>query len=93
MSLGATEFMTKPFSPKKLLLRAAELTGVSAEMAGRADAVTAWAVILAGGVGSRFWPLSTPDHAQAASSPRDDQPLLVDTLERMAPLARARRGR
>ncbi len=31
MSLGATEFMTKPFSPKKLLLRAAELTGVSAE--------------------------------------------------------------
>jgi two-component system alkaline phosphatase synthesis response regulator PhoP len=28
MSLGATEFMTKPFSPKKLLHRAAELTGV-----------------------------------------------------------------
>jgi len=29
MDLGATEFMTKPFSPKKLYLRAAELTGVS----------------------------------------------------------------
>jgi CheY-like chemotaxis protein len=28
MALGATEFMTKPFSPKKLLHRAAELTGV-----------------------------------------------------------------
>ena len=29
MELGATEFMTKPFSPKKLYLRAAELAGIS----------------------------------------------------------------
>jgi DNA-binding response OmpR family regulator len=29
MELGATEFMTKPFSPKKLYLRAAELAGLS----------------------------------------------------------------
>lgn len=29
LSLGATEFMTKPFSPKKLYLRTAELAGVS----------------------------------------------------------------
>lgn len=29
MALGATEFMTKPFSPKRLLQRAAQLTGVS----------------------------------------------------------------
>ena len=29
MALGATEFMTKPFSPKRLMHRAAELTGVS----------------------------------------------------------------
>jgi CheY-like chemotaxis protein len=28
MALGATEFMTKPFSPKRLLQRAAQLTGV-----------------------------------------------------------------
>ena len=28
MSLGATDFMTKPFSPKKLYARAAELAGV-----------------------------------------------------------------
>ncbi len=27
MSLGATDFMTKPFSPKRLFQRAAELTG------------------------------------------------------------------
>jgi DNA-binding response OmpR family regulator len=30
LSLGASEFLTKPFSPKKLYARAAELVGVSA---------------------------------------------------------------
>jgi CheY-like chemotaxis protein len=29
MTLGATDFLTKPFSPKRLLQRTAELTGVS----------------------------------------------------------------
>ena len=29
MTLGATDFMTKPFSPKRLLYRTAELAGVS----------------------------------------------------------------
>ena len=33
MELGATEFMTKPFSPKKLYLRAAELAGLGEEEA------------------------------------------------------------
>ena len=33
MALGATDFMTKPFSPKKLYARAAELAGVSDESA------------------------------------------------------------
>jgi two-component system, OmpR family, alkaline phosphatase synthesis response regulator PhoP len=31
MELGATEFLTKPFSPKKLYARAAELTGYASE--------------------------------------------------------------
>ena len=31
MSLGATDFMTKPFSPKRLLHRIAELAGVEVE--------------------------------------------------------------
>jgi DNA-binding response OmpR family regulator len=31
MALGATDFMTKPFSPKKLYARAAELAGIGDE--------------------------------------------------------------
>jgi CheY-like chemotaxis protein len=31
MALGANEFLTKPFSPKKLYARAAELTGLPTE--------------------------------------------------------------
>ena len=38
MELGATEFLTKPFSPKKLYARAAELTGFAAEGSSSDDA-------------------------------------------------------
>ena len=46
-----------------------------------------WAVVLAGGVGSRFWPLSTPVQPKQLLPLVDERPLLVNTLARLAPLA------
>ena len=43
----------------------------------------AWAVVLAGGVGSRFWPLSTPARPKQLLPLVDARPLLVGTLQRM----------
>jgi two-component system alkaline phosphatase synthesis response regulator PhoP len=37
MALGASDFLTKPFSPKKLYARAAELTGVPTEEMGATE--------------------------------------------------------
>ena len=48
--------------------------------------MTRWAVILAGGVGSRFWPLSTPDRPKQLLPLATDAPLLADALDRLAPL-------
>ncbi|MDQ3606543.1 MAG: sugar phosphate nucleotidyltransferase [Gemmatimonadota bacterium] len=45
-----------------------------------------WAVILAGGVGSRFWPMSTPSRPKQLLPLASDQPLIRDTLERITPL-------
>ena len=50
-----------------------------------------WAVVLAGGVGSRFWPLSTPSRPKQLLPLVDDRPLLVATLDRLAPLVPAER--
>jgi mannose-1-phosphate guanylyltransferase len=48
--------------------------------------MTRWAVVLAGGVGSRFWPLSTPERPKQLLPLVDDAPLLRNTLDRLAPL-------
>ena len=48
--------------------------------------MTRWAVILAGGVGSRFWPVSTPSRPKQLLALATDQPLLADALERLEPL-------
>jgi mannose-1-phosphate guanylyltransferase len=42
-----------------------------------------WVVILAGGVGSRFWPLSTPERPKQLLPLVNDRPLLVNTLARL----------
>lgn len=50
-----------------------------------------WVVVLAGGVGSRFWPLSTPKRPKQLLPLVTDQPLLVDSVARLRPLAPASR--
>jgi mannose-1-phosphate guanylyltransferase len=49
--------------------------------------MTRWAVILAGGVGSRFWPLSTPDRPKQLLPLVTDEPMLAATLRRLGPIA------
>jgi mannose-1-phosphate guanylyltransferase len=48
--------------------------------------LTLWSVILAGGVGSRFWPLSTRQRPKQLLPLSGTQPLLVDTVSRLTPL-------
>ena len=45
-----------------------------------------WGVILAGGIGSRFWPASTPSNPKQLLRLASDRPLIRDTLDRISPL-------
>jgi len=45
--------------------------------------VSRWAVVLAGGVGARFWPLSTPERPKQLLPLVTDKPLLVDAVDRL----------
>ena len=49
--------------------------------------MTRWNVVLAGGVGSRFWPLSTPERPKQLLPLISSAPMLRDTLDRLLPLA------
>jgi mannose-1-phosphate guanylyltransferase len=51
--------------------------------------VSRWVVVLAGGVGSRFWPLSTPEQPKQLLPLVSDHPLLVDQLRRLDAVADA----
>jgi len=48
--------------------------------------MTRWAVILAGGVGSRFWPLSTPERPKQLLPLVNDRSLLLNTVDRLRQL-------
>lgn len=50
-----------------------------------------WAVVLAGGIGSRFWPLSKPERPKQLLPLVSDKPLLGEAVERLAPLVPAER--
>lgn len=51
--------------------------------------MTRWAVILAGGVGSRFWPLSTPERPKQLLPLVNEKSLLVNTVDRLTRLVAA----
>lgn len=50
-----------------------------------------YAVVLAGGIGSRFWPLSTPERPKQLLPLVSDRSLLADTVARLEPLVSAGR--
>ena len=45
-----------------------------------------WAVVLAGGIGSRFWPLSTPARPKQLLPLVTNEPLLVEAVDRLRPM-------
>jgi mannose-1-phosphate guanylyltransferase len=52
-----------------------------------------WVVVLAGGIGSRFWPVSTPERPKQLLPLASEEPLIADTLARaraLVPDARIR---
>lgn len=53
--------------------------------------MTRWAVILAGGVGSRFWPLSTTERPKQLLPLVATEPLFVEQLQRLRPMVEAER--
>ena len=48
--------------------------------------MTRWAVVLAGGIGSRFWPLSTPSRPKQLLPLVTGEPLLADSVNRLGPI-------
>jgi mannose-1-phosphate guanylyltransferase len=52
-----------------------------------------WVTILAGGVGSRFWPVSTPQRPKQLLPLASDRPLVEDTVRRALRLTPAERVR
>jgi mannose-1-phosphate guanylyltransferase len=50
-----------------------------------------WAVVFAGGIGSRFWPLATPATPKPVLPLVDGRPLVADTVGRLDPVVPAGR--
>lgn len=50
-----------------------------------------WAVVLAGGVGSRFWPVSTAERPKQLLPLAGERPLITDSVDRILPLVPAAR--
>lgn len=50
-----------------------------------------WAIVLAGGIGSRFWPLSSPVRPKQLLRLVADRPMIADTVGRLHPVVPAER--
>lgn len=50
-----------------------------------------WAVVFAGGIGTRFWPLSTTHRPKQVLALVNERPLISDTILRLSPLVPAER--
>lgn len=50
-----------------------------------------WAIVFAGGIGSRFWPLSSPHRPKQLLRLVGDRPLIAETVGRLHPLIPAER--
>ncbi|MCC6241598.1 MAG: mannose-1-phosphate guanylyltransferase [Gemmatimonadaceae bacterium] len=50
-----------------------------------------WAVVFAGGIGTRFWPMSTARRPKQVLALVNERPLIADTIMRLAPLVPAER--
>ncbi|CAN5694415.1 mannose-1-phosphate guanylyltransferase [soil metagenome] len=74
---------------------AASLTDAGHAGHAGSDSSTAhlWTVILAGGIGSRFWPVSTPSLPKQLLALASEKPLIRDTIERITPLVPRQRVR
>jgi mannose-1-phosphate guanylyltransferase len=53
--------------------------------------IAMWAVVFAGGIGTRFWPLSTPRRPKQVLALVNERPLIADTVARLSPLVPAER--
>lgn len=50
-----------------------------------------WAIVFAGGIGSRFWPLSTTHRPKQVLALVNERPLIADTIQRLSPMVPAER--
>ncbi len=57
------------------------------------DLQSLWITVLAGGVGSRFWPVSTPARPKQLLPLASEQPLICDTVDRVLSLVPQQRIR
>ncbi len=86
--------VVSPTAPASVTTDSAIIAGTleEVEMEALLETGTAmWAVVFAGGIGTRFWPLSTPRRPKQVLALVNERPLIADTVARLSPLVPAER--